>query len=282
MLSFDEPVETLINLGLTMLQAKVYLSLAKLGISTGRATAKDAKVAPQDVYRVLAELQETGLVEKIIAKPNKYCAMPIDQGLEMLIKRRKNQTKKLERSVKTVSKLFHPALKETQKTEEGDFVLIGKEEPLKNRAHRMLETANVSLDLMNEINDGMMGHDNLYTLETKLLNRGGKIRDILSKATPKFHLTKTFCSLQQRHPEFQTRYLDFPAPAILIIKDGMEALVSTKAKTKTLMQPFLWTDNPILVRIIQQWYNQVWEKGSQENIIMHVSARVVEAKNKFR
>jgi len=146
----------------------------------------------------------------------------------------------------------------------------------------MLETANVSLDLMNEINDGMMGHDNLYTLETKFLNRGGKIRDILSKATPTFHLTKTFCSLQQRHPEFQTRYLDFPAPAILIIKDGMEALVSTKAKTKTLMQPFLWTDNPILVRIIQQWYNQVWEKGSQENIIMHVSARVVEAKNKFR
>ena len=263
-----------------MLQAKVYLSLAKIGISTGRSTAKEAKVAPQDVYRVLAELQETGLVEKIISKPNKYCAINIDQGLAMLIKRRKNQTKLLERSVKTVSKLFYPTLKGAQKTGEGDFVLIGKEEPLKNRANRMLETAHVSLDLMNEINDGMMGHDNLYSLETKFLNRGGKIRDILSKATPIFHLTKTFCSLQQRNPEFQVRYLDFPAPAILIIKDGKEALVSTKEKTKTLMQPFLWTDNPILVQIIQQWYNQVWESSSQENIIMHVSARADKEKNK--
>jgi sugar-specific transcriptional regulator TrmB len=278
--SFDDPVETLIHLGLTLLQAKVYLSLAKIGTSTGRATAKEAKVAPQDVYRILAELQETGLVEKIISKPNKYCAMNIDQGLEMLIKRRKNQTKLLEISVKTVSKLFHPTLKGAQKTGEGDFILIGKDEPLKNRANRMLETAHVSLDLMNEINDGMMGHDNIYSLETKFLNRGGKIRDILSKATPIFHLTKTFCSLQQRNPEFQARYLDFPTPAILIIKDGKEALVSTKEKTKTLMQPFQWTDNPILVQIIQQWYNQVWKSSSQENIIMHMSARADKEKNK--
>jgi hypothetical protein len=279
--SFDEPVETLINLGLTVLQAKVYLSLAKLGTSTGRTTAKDAKVAPQDVYRVLAELQEAGLVEKIIAKPNKYCPMPINQGFAMLIKRRKNQTKQLERSVKTVSKLFQPAIKGAQKTEEGDFILIGKKEPLENRAHQMVETAYANIDLMNEINDGMIGHDSLYTLETKFLNKGGRIRDILSKATPTFHLTKTFCSLQQRYPEFQARYLDFPTPAILMIKDGKEALVSTKAKTKTLMQPFLWTDNLVLVQIIQQWYNQVWEKSSQENIIMNVSAKTVEAKNIF-
>lgn len=280
MQSFDEPVETLINLGLTMLQAKVYLSLAKRGTSTGRATAKEAKVAPQDVYRILSELQDSGLVEKIIAKPNKYCAIPIDQGFAMLIKRRRKQTEQLERSVKIVSKLFHPSPKDGQKTEEGDFVLIGKEEPLSNRAHRMLETARVSLDLMNEINEGMMGHDNLYNLETKFLNRGGRIRDILSKATPTFHLTKTFCSLQQRYPEFQARYLDSPAPAIVMIKDGIEALVSTKAKTKTFMQPFLWTDNPILVQIIQQWYNQVWDKSSQENIIVHMSAKTVKTKNK--
>jgi sugar-specific transcriptional regulator TrmB len=276
--SFDEAVETLINLGLTVLQAKVYLSLAKLGTSKGRATAKEAKVAPQDVYRVLAELQKAGLVEKIIAKPNKYCPLPIEQGLEMLIKRRKNQTERLERSVKSVSKLFHPAVKGVQKTEQGDFVLIGKEEPLKNRAHRMLETAHVSLDLMNEINDGMIGHDNLFSLETKFLNRGGRIRDILSKATPTFHLTKTFCSLQQRYPEFQARYLDIPTPAILMIKDDKEALISTKAKTKTLMQPFLWTDNPVLVQILQQWYKQIWEKSSQENIIMHVPTRAVDSK----
>lgn len=281
MQSFDEPVETLINLGLTVLQAKVYLSLAKLGTSTGRTTAKDAKVAPQDVYRVLAELQEAGLVEKIIAKPNKYCPMPINQGFAMLIKRRKNQTKQLERSVKTVSKMFQPAIKGAQKTEEGDFVLIGKREPLENRAHQMVETAHANIDLMNEINDGMIGHDSLYALEAKFLNRGGRIRDILSKATPTFHLTKTFCSLQQRYPEFQARYLDFPAPAILMIKDGKEALVSTKAKTKTLMQPFLWTNNLVLVQIIQQWYNQVWEKSSQENIIMNVSAKTVQAKNIF-
>ena len=61
MLVQEETVQTLVNLGLTVLQAKVYLSLAKSGVSTGRATAKAAKVASQDVYRVLIELQEKGI-----------------------------------------------------------------------------------------------------------------------------------------------------------------------------------------------------------------------------
>jgi sugar-specific transcriptional regulator TrmB len=280
MKSFDEAVETLINLGLTVLQAKVYLTLAKLGTSTGRATAKEAKVAPQDVYRVLTELQETGLAEKIIAKPNKYQAMPLDQGLSMLLERRNDQTERLKKSVSAVSRLFPASYKETQKNETGDFVLVAKDEPIRNKATRMFETAHLSLDLMNEINEGMTAHDNLCNLEVKLLKKGGKIRDILCKETPNFQIAKSCSALLQRYPDFQVRYLNY-APAKVIIKDGKEALVSTKTKAKTFQQPFLWTDNPTLVQIIQQWYNEVWQKSSQENISLHLPTRAIEAKNKF-
>jgi DNA-binding MarR family transcriptional regulator len=278
MQSFDEAVETLINLGLKVLQAKVYLTLAKLGTSTGRATAKEAKVAPQDVYRVLTELQEAGLVEKIIAKPNKYQAMPLDQGLSMLLERRNNQTERLKKAVSTVSRLFPAFCNETQEKDMGDFVLVAKDEPIRNKATRMIETAHVSLDLMNEINEGMTAYDNLYNLEMKLLKKGGKIRDILCKETSNFQVAKCFSALLQRYPDFQVRYLNF-SPAKIIIKDGKEVLLSTKTKAKTFQQPFLWTDNPILVHIIQQWYNGIWDKSSQENVILHLPKRSIEAKN---
>ena len=98
MLLQEETVQTLVNLELTVLQAKVYLALVKLGTSTGRTTAKAAKVASQDVYRVLTELQEKGLVEKIIAKPNKYRPIPLKDGLSMLLQRRNKQTAELKKA----------------------------------------------------------------------------------------------------------------------------------------------------------------------------------------
>jgi hypothetical protein len=42
--SVDESVQTLVNLRLTVLQAKVYIALAKSGTSTGKTTAKVAQV----------------------------------------------------------------------------------------------------------------------------------------------------------------------------------------------------------------------------------------------
>jgi sugar-specific transcriptional regulator TrmB len=70
------------------LQAKVYIALAKLGTLTGRVTAKEAKVASQDVYRVLAELEEKNLVEKIIVTPNKYRPVPVQDVLSILLKQK--------------------------------------------------------------------------------------------------------------------------------------------------------------------------------------------------
>ncbi|MCW4019121.1 MAG: hypothetical protein NWF00_10680 [Candidatus Bathyarchaeota archaeon] len=84
----EEAIQTLVNLGLTVLQAKVYLALVTVGTTTGRITAKAANVASQDVYRVLTELQEKGLAEKIIAKPNKYKPTPVQNGISALLKQK--------------------------------------------------------------------------------------------------------------------------------------------------------------------------------------------------
>ena len=275
MQSADETVETLTTLGLTMLQAKVYITLTKLSNATGRATAREAKVAPQDVYRVLTELQEKSLVEKIIAKPNKYHAMPLGKGLSMLLQRRKKETKQLEKSVNVISLRSNFTMRDTETAETGNFAIISKEEPLRSKVQGFLETAQSSIDLMNEFHEGLNGHDDLFKLEVNLLNRGVKIRDVLSKSTSSFHMTKTFTALLKKQPLFQVRYLNFPAPAKLVIKDNKEVLISTMNKPETLLQPFLWSDNPVLVKVISQWYNNMWEKGCEENYLLQVPRRQV-------
>ncbi|MGD0204199.1 MAG: helix-turn-helix domain-containing protein [Candidatus Bathyarchaeia archaeon] len=265
MLVQGEPVETLVKLGLTFLQAKVYLALAILGTSTGRTTAKSAKVASQDVYRVLTELQEKSLVEKIISKPNKYRPIPLEEGISMLIQRRDKQTAELKKTVFEILKSFQSVDKREDKNETGDFVLIPEKEPIENSFIRVWETAQTSIDLMDEDQERirMLAHRKNYELMVKALKKGVKIREIHNK-TQKGNQPKLFSALLKREPEFQARYLHFPSPAKVIIKDNTEVFISTTSKVNTLEQPYLWSNNPILVQVIQQWYDIMWEKCSGE------------------
>jgi sugar-specific transcriptional regulator TrmB len=270
--AIDEAVETLINLGLTVLQAKVYVALAKLGTSNSRLTAKEAKVASQDVYRILTELQETGLVEKIIAKPNMYHPMPLAKGLSMLLQRRKAQTKQLQKTANLISKEFDCTLRATEKTDIGSFVLIQKEEPIKSKALEMLETAKTSLELMHDTRDTVK-YEELYDIGQKLNAREIKVRDLVSSSNQIFQVTKAFSSIIQKYPTFQVRHLDFPAPAKLIIKDNKEVLVSTTTKPNVSLKTFLWSDNPILVQIIHQWFVNVWDRNIKEDVVLQIPNR---------
>jgi DNA polymerase III alpha subunit len=55
------------DLGLTLLQAKIYLALSKTGKATIKTISKASNSARQDIYRIMPTLQKLGLAEKIIA-----------------------------------------------------------------------------------------------------------------------------------------------------------------------------------------------------------------------
>jgi sugar-specific transcriptional regulator TrmB len=85
----EESVQSLSRLGLSTSQVKVYLALLELEKATAKTIAKHSKVARQEAYRVLAELQEKGLVEKIIEIPTKFKPIPIEDCIYLLIERKK-------------------------------------------------------------------------------------------------------------------------------------------------------------------------------------------------
>jgi sugar-specific transcriptional regulator TrmB len=66
----QDDIQTLTDLGLSLLQAKTYLNLAKLGKANVQTIAKASNVARQDIYRVMPKLQKLGLAEKFISCRN--------------------------------------------------------------------------------------------------------------------------------------------------------------------------------------------------------------------
>ena len=98
----DEPIQTFMSLGLTFLQAKLYLTLVKLGNSGGevRKISRESNIARQDVYRILPQLEKLGLAVKIIASPTIYCATPLENGFSMLLNQKTDEYIELQKKAK--------------------------------------------------------------------------------------------------------------------------------------------------------------------------------------
>jgi sugar-specific transcriptional regulator TrmB len=252
---YDQVASTFKELGLGIVHTRLYIVLARSGVSTARSIAKNAKVAPQDVYRLLNELADLGLVEIVIDKPTKYNALPLSEGLNLLLKRRKDNIVSIEKTITQLLEITEP-LSASPDQKIGEFVLIPEKEPIDKMVSKIFSTATKSVDMMNNYQEVLIGHEKHSELKRKALNTGVVIREIV--CSQKTSLPKEFTVFQKKYPHLVMKKIETPAPAILMIKDDSELFFATSTKFETLSQPFLWSNNPVLLCVFRQWYDNLW------------------------
>jgi hypothetical protein len=142
--------------------------------------------------------------------------------------------------------------------EGGEFKILPNKEPIVRMSLEILLTAKTSIDLMNETQEVVRLNELHFKAKKTALQSGIQIREIIGKSTSEVGLPPALLNLAKSTPLLQVRMLDAPPTARLMIKDGKEVFLATTLKSGTLSQPFLWTNNPILVQIVVQWYNGVW------------------------
>jgi sugar-specific transcriptional regulator TrmB len=209
---------------------------------------------------LLGELAEKGLIEKIIAKPAKYRAIPLADGLKELLRRRQEETDKLQKEAEWISKAAEafPVVNE----EDGEFRVLPNREPIIRMSREFFLTAKSSVDLMNEAQEILRLHE-LHVEPKKIaLKNGVQIRELVGKSASEVDLPPALLNLAKTNPLFILRMLDAPSTVRLMIKDSKEIFFATTCKPNIFSQPFFWTNNPILVQIVQQWYNGVWESAN--------------------
>jgi sugar-specific transcriptional regulator TrmB len=95
--------ETLLDLGLTTSQARVYIANIKLGKVKAKDICKESGIGRQEVYRVLTELLELGLIEKVIGTPMEFDAVPLSRGIILLLNRKRTELFELEVKAKELA-----------------------------------------------------------------------------------------------------------------------------------------------------------------------------------
>lgn len=257
----DDSVQTLINLGLTILQAKVYITLAKSGASTARTTAKVAQVARQDVYRILAELQEKGLIEKIIAKPIMYKATPVKESVSILLKNKKQEYIEAEKQAQVIFNNFNENNNQNISSEKVQFAIVSGKEIIIQRLKEAILKTKMSVCVVTSekrFSDAILEFEKIYR---EVSGKGVIIKIATNRHIPQEEVLKIVETLSKVH-SFAVKYFDDPPPAIVTIFDNKEAFVTLSATAQLAGASAIWSNNPSFIALAQSYFENQWNKAS--------------------
>ncbi len=106
MLSFYERLTKLKEFGLTEYQARAYLALLELNISSANQIPAISHVPRTKIYGVMRQLHDKGLVQIIPETPLKYKAIPFKKYLERRVGQLQEEAGDLERSIDSLANSF--------------------------------------------------------------------------------------------------------------------------------------------------------------------------------
>ena len=255
--SHDEAVLTLIGLGLTSVQARVYLALVRTGLSTVRTNSKVSNVARQDIYRIMTFLQGFSLVERAVSKPVMFKAIPIKDAVTILMERRMKETHQLQVKTAKLIESFERNYVEITIPERGpQFFLIPKQEVLLETA-RQIKSAKMSLDVVISLKMFLPWLSTSVELYEKAMKRGVKIRLIINESEDEKSLPEVVQDLK-KNKSFKIKYLPTAPQANIRLYDKKLAHINTSATAGLAETPCYCTNNPSLLYIFRDYFEILW------------------------
>jgi sugar-specific transcriptional regulator TrmB len=256
----DEDVRILKDLGLTAMQAKVYLTLTKTEEATTKTIAKTSKIARQNTYQITAELQKIGLIEKILAKPTKFRAIPLKNAAQMLLQKRAVEYQQVEEET---TKLLQTAKDHREKsvlaTSNDEFVLIPDKDAHRLRIEQAFRYAQESINTIMILRyNKRLTPKLLPPLLKKAIMRGVRVRHISNK--PQGWETPLKNSVWKKNGSYEIKYIDDEPPVMFCIVDEKEVFFSTGIDPNPYNTSALWTNNTGIVTIAKEYFEQTWRK----------------------
>jgi len=271
-LSLDESAESLSNFGLTLNQAKVYLTLAKLGLASVSQVSKVSKVRREDVYRILPKLEGLGLIEKVLGTPTKMRATPVEEALSILIKREQDRVSVLKSKTDTFLTNFKAYnVKTILKEEEIHFALVSQRDHIINRGLTMIKDAQREIDIITS-RDKLIRVLLDYAEPLKKAMRKGVKVCVISEA-PEHEDSIRKVIENSKLEDFKSpkgslnlKYTEQPLSHFIIV-DHKQALISTSTEAPFAENSCLWTDDNNLVGHLQKEFEEVWHTSVNPDTI---------------
>lgn len=260
MLIHEECLQVLADLGLTHMQAKVYVALLQLKSATARSIQRFSNVARQDVYPVLSELKEKGLIEKVIDKPAKFRPIPVNDAISILLQRRNEQNRQLrEKAIRTFSNFEIDSTGTLPLSSDSQFVLLSRSEtnPTGHIDKLGKSVDNAQKSMMRLITFPLFIRVKSMDEHVwkKAVERGVKFKFIIGgRANEKSELNLD--PILENSDNFEIRWTSAILPACVLLVDEREAFCRIGLDADC---PVLWSAAPSFVALIRDYFEMKWK-----------------------
>lgn len=262
----NKDIEALCALGLTVSQAKVYLSLAKLGEARIQTISQTVQIARQDIYRIMAELEQRCIVEKVISAPTRFKVIPIHEAVPLLLQRMQQRTLKAqekaaqfaERHRQKVTKLKIPE-------KENKFVLISEKTALSRNIKKSIDEAQISVDILcpRQRAKFLRAMFELSSTLKRAIERKVSIRWIINKPL-EANARPIILEHISNSALFKLRHIPHRPTQTYGIYDRKKVIIACNPTLGYTESPALLTNAPPVVELAQNHFNSLWNVVSKD------------------
>lgn len=261
MLIQEDKIKLLQQLGLTFLQARVYVALDEFGILSAKEISKITHIDRSNIYRIIIRLQSLGIVTRRLTKrKDLFAAMPLKDGIQFLLSRKNKEYSEIQAQVRKVIDDIKVDRKESVEENNEYFYLIPEGKANLRAFRNGMENASSSVDdiivwkgFVNALHNGVQNYINA-------LKRGVKIRYITNLPEKLVTNNEVFRDIQKMKKigSFEVRSITTPPSCVFAVFDKREACICTLPVPNPLETPALWSNNPTLVNLAQTYFELLW------------------------
>jgi len=257
----EEDVLLLTDIGFTKTQAKLYLTLLKLGQTDGNSLGKNAEVPRQIVYRTLDELQKMGLVEKYIGRPYKFKATPIKHGLQIIMLQRRQQYNEIREKAQIFLQKMQNYKKEKSQDHKYNFTILEGRERILQIFKLQHKKVKLKIDALSTLNRWLQIVHYCYKEFAGALDRKVKIRVVIEKPKYEISFPENIETLLAK-PNLNLKFSHAPLVTNSGSFDHKEATFSFFPSKPLGDTPILLTNHPSFLSMARDHFQNVWNSAT--------------------
>ena len=262
-----ELVERLTDFGLSVNQAKVYLSIIQSEQTSVSTISKNTKIYRQDIYKILPKLEEKGLITKSVGRPVTLEVIPVKEALNYIIsteqKKANQRNRRLKADVKALANTIKGMQDQTRTTRQEQkkvqTIFLATERAIRNKLDLSYENARTKCDLVKNFELLVQRLPFLRKHFQTLATNKVKTRLLVDTVKNKGLVKRT---LEEIIPSTGDFTVKLTAGKVTVkpyqIFDRKEVYVSTVKKTTHALPCMLWTNCKNLIYIYEENFEKNW------------------------
>jgi HTH-type transcriptional regulator, sugar sensing transcriptional regulator len=278
-LSQERVITTLLSLGLTEIDAKVYVFLAKMGLQRALDMHKSMKMNKEQLYRSLRKLQSKGLVTATMEHPARFSAVPFEKVLDLFIKTKLEEAHEVQKHKDEILSIW-----KSMAIEENDpsakFTIIEGRTTIYSKIQQMIQETKTNFSAILTTSSLLRANQHGLFDSTKKASEKDKEIRFLTELSPQYvsamkgflqEIKKNKLPVKGRITE--SSFHSFPR---IVLRDEEEVIffISPNAGSDAEQDTScLWTNSKTLVQAFAVIFENLWSNA------LEVETRIAELEN---